>query len=432
MSLSVKTLNAGILLDLGHKVAHESEGPIDRPWCERVAQRLRGEFGNLIAAFPPHAQRATAMARLLGLQVPLCHRILSGTLASGGAAPVLGTFPGTTGLSMFVHAAKRIQSVPPAPIERAEAAIKEFAELIAHSGGSQRRLLDALNQAQPTDGKHPGPAGLRLDNARRLAFEAAVTQIGCSTEQLIGLRVYTPAATPTCPVDLDVTALVGRVGFKRTSEAMPFVLYHAASAGKPSDGPAGPHTFLIEDFCTQPLPNVLIEQRNDKRIGIVDANFEHTEAVDIFAGPFFHNSVVTVSNGRAYLNCGTLLSTPTRNLLTDVYVPRAWAAELNCTAAIYRDGPLGGLNGPPAQRWFDRLPIPLLPSLLGPGLANAHSDLHARHEELTAKAFQFARADPADYVGFRLAVAHPILQTHYLCFERSIEPQAQTRDQTKA
>ncbi len=432
MSLSVKIPNPVIPLDLGQMVAHGSEGLIDRPWCERVAQRLCGEFGNLIAAFPPHAQRATAMARLLGLQVPLCHRILSGTLASGGAALVLGTFPGTTGLTMFVHAVKRIQGAPPDTIAHAEAAIKEFAELIARSGGSQRRLLDALNQAQPTDGKHPGPTGLRLDNARRLAFEAAVTQIGCYAEQLTNLRIYTPAATPTCPVDLDVTALVGRVGFKRTSEAMPFVISYSASVGKPSDGPSGPHTFLIEDFCTRPLPNVVIEHRNDKRIGIVDANFEHAGAVDIFAGPFFHKSVVTVSNGRAYLNCGTILGTPARNLLTDVYVPRAWAAELNCTAAIYRDSPLGGLNGAPAQRWFDRLPIPLLPSLLGPGLANAHSDLHARHEELTAKAFQFAHADPADYVGFRLAVAHPILQTHYLCFERSVEPQDQTKDQTKA
>ncbi|MFO0491208.1 MAG: hypothetical protein ACK51T_02120, partial [bacterium] len=190
---------------------------------------------------------------------------------------------------------------------------------------------------------------------------------------------------------------------------MPFVLSCSASVGKPTDGPSGPHTFLIEDFCTRPLPNVIIEHRNDKRIGIVDANFEHTEAADIFAGPFFHKSVVTVSNGRAYLNCGTLLSTPTRNLLTDVYVPRAWAAELNCTAAIYRDGPLGGLNGPPAQRWFDRLPIPLLPSLLGPGLANAHSVLHARHDELTARAVQGARADPAAAVGFRLDGAQRLL-----------------------
>ncbi|MFN9930932.1 MAG: hypothetical protein ACK54T_09775 [bacterium] len=112
MSLLVKMPNPVIPLDLGQMVAHGSESLIDRPWCERVAQRLRGKFGNLIAAFPPHAQRATAMARLLGLQVPLCHRILSGTLASGGAALVLGTFPGTTGLTMFVHAVKSIQGAP--------------------------------------------------------------------------------------------------------------------------------------------------------------------------------------------------------------------------------------------------------------------------------------------------------------------------------
>jgi hypothetical protein len=404
-----------------------SDSTPDRAWAERVAARLRGELGNLLQTLEPAQRRATAMARLFDLQVPLCHRVVAGVRESGPAGQVLGAFPGVEGLRMFLNAA-RSAGCPAKAVASAAGAVDEFESLIVQSGGSQRRLVAALLT--------PGGEGagalvrqrrnaLALEDARRRGFEALVEQIGCVADTLVVVRVYAPAATPRFAGDLDVTGAIGRVGFTRTSAGMPFMIAHHRSPALDDPGKSGsPAWSLMEEFCTTPLPRVVLEERGDVRFGVVDPNFEVGGPIDIFAGPFTGRHVVIREGSSLYLNAGTKCSSPAEWLVTDVYVPRAWATDLGCAAGVYRAGILGDVSGPTSRRWFDRLPITLTPGLLGRGLAGAEMERFDRHAEFTTRVFEGAGVDPRDFTGFRLSVHYPMMEVQYvLSFEHEEDPE---------
>lgn len=389
---------------------------VDRAWAERVAHRLRETFAAVIGKLPAGLQRATPLARGVGLNVPLCHRILSGAKSSPGPVEVFGAFPGPDGLTMFLRALEAKGLIDVGAMSDASGAVAEYAELITGSGGSQRRFLAALHGS--VGSQHVGGRESRnAEESRRRLFEASVEQLGCRAEAMVGVRVYTPAKQPRGAGDLDATGAVGRLGFERSTASMPYITMFRASA--PEQLEQGEAALLMEEFCTKPLPPVVMHDFVSQRVGVVDPSFERSGAMDIFAGPLTRRNIVEYDGESMFINAGTQCSSPAAELLTDVYLPAEWASGADCSAALYREDALGAVIGDPAKRWFDRLPMALLPLLIGRGLEHAKAECHPRHELLTRRVFEHAGADPAGYVGFRLHVRYPLPNMHYLCLRRS-------------
>jgi hypothetical protein len=389
---------------------------VDAAWAQRVAHRLRGELGAVVESLPPAAQRATGLARALGLRVPLCHRVLAGVRAQGDAVAVLGAFPGVDGLRMFLDAVQKSRLVRGPRLAGASAAITQLHELILRGGGSQRRLLDALAGEQPAPSSPTRVGSGTSEDSRKRLYEAMAEQLGCYARAVVAVRIYTPAQQPTLRGDLDATGAIGRLGFVRTSASMPYTTSYRTTLAQPDEPQAFP--FLMSDFCTRPLPNVVVQEIAPHRIGIVDAAFECADPIDVVAGPLTRRNVVVSEQGNLFLNGATLSASPSTTMLSDFYLPKDWSVGADCSAGVYREEALGAVVGDPAKRWFDRLPATVLPSLLGRGLAMAGAECHATHVQLTRRLFEHAGADPDQYVGYRLHVNYPLPYMHYVSFSR--------------
>jgi hypothetical protein len=395
-------------------------GPgIDAAWANRVASRLRGEFGALVASFPHDAQRSTGMARWLSLQVPMCHRVISGIRAKGELSGVFDAFPGVEGLRSFLRASA-MAKVSDVRLAQCSAAVDELQALVEHAGGSQRRLVAGLEAMES------GLASLEVGESpsdqaavQRRLFQGAAELLGCRSKASLAVRVYTPAKAPAFAGDLDVTATVGRAGFIRAGASTPFVLsYRTDDSLRDTQANAEPANMLLSEFCASPMPRVTCDFRFGVAIEIVDPSFECTTPIDIFAGPFESSNVLVRENEVNFLNSSIVVSHPSERLVSDVYVPRSMVGSLECCAGAYHHGSMGGLTGPPSRRWFDRLPVTVTPLLLGRGIGNARLQGFPKHVRLTERIFDAAGAVPSDYTGFRLEVAYPLLYAQYaLSFE---------------
>jgi hypothetical protein len=430
---------------------------VDREWARQVAERLRGEVAAVVAAFPITMQRATPMARWLRLQVPLCHRIVAGVRVHGTPAEVLGTFPGVEGLRMFVAAAQS-QSITPLLVSRANAAVNELERLVQQGGGSQRRLVALLREAtlrevasvvargesdaittpgathasggvDPWDAGISSAAALRAhEEARRRMHEAAADALGCMADTLVTVRVCTPALEPRTPHDLDTYGVIGRAGFHRRSPAFPMTLGNRSGIDRPRPvvAPQGASEDsrwpLLAEFCSKPLPQVVLADVGNMHLAIVDAPYEFREPIDAFAGPFVMRQAAGIEGRSVFLNASTKISSPAAWLVSDVWVPRHWARDLACEVGIYREGLIGPIAKNPSQCWYDRVPAALAPILLGRGLRAVAHERYDRMVELTQRLFSLANASPEDYVGFRVATAYPMLgMNYYTCFEVALD-----------
>lgn len=403
--------------------AIENEGPtfakgtssMDVAWAGRVAARIRGEFGELIASFPFSARRSTGMARWLSLQVPLCHRVLAGIRAQRELSGVFAAFPGIEGLRSFLRAASRME-VAKARLEQCSAAVDELQSLVEHAGGSQRRLVASL-EAIESSGPAVGRDSEDEPDLQKRLFLSSAELLGSCSRAALGVRVYTPSKSPAFPGDMDVTATVGRCGFVRTGTSTPFVLSYA-TGDRPrdaqADGDAPQRSRLLKEFCSLPTPRVTCDVRLGVAIEVVDPTFESTAPMDIFAGPFESSNVIVKESEVGYLNSGIIASHPSERLISDVYLPRSMVGSLECSAGVYHHGSMGGVSGAPSRRWFDRLPLTITPMLLGRGIANSAVHGLPNHTRLTERIFEAAGVDPSGYTGFRMDVAYPLLYAQYL------------------
>jgi hypothetical protein len=296
--------------------------------------------------------------------------------------------------------------------------MQDLDEIVTHAGGSQRRLIASLRVSKraPRD-----PAA--VENAGRAAFEAMSILLGCQAEALFSLRVYQPAAKPALQHDLDVTSFLGRIGGARASPALPLTISHAALRPEDHADPVSAARLIVE-FCSQPLPEVTIEQHGAASVAIVDVGFKRSDPIDVAAGPFVAGNVVRQdSTGRMInINAAMLLRCPTRWLIHDVYLPALWAAASTCSAhASILGGASISTPGMFVDRWFDRLPLALTPTSLGHGLTSCGTPVAPRHAAFSAKAFEVLNVDPQGFVGYRLLVKHPVILAQYvLSFERTL------------
>jgi hypothetical protein len=367
---------------------------------------VQGSVTALLASLPARNRSATGLSRWLSLKVPLCYRFIASASQSADPCTALKAMPGVQGFRMVLDACAKAE-VEASILQPVYAAVNELEDLIAQGGGSLRKLLDELNAGTPaadevslTD-KHEG---------RRAVFERMRNLLDCSMDGLVAVRIYSPAKQPMFADDLDLCASLGRVGFLRRTASMPFVL--SINADGFAQMQAQRQTCLIEEFCSQPVPRTTLESREDSTMVVVDMEFEQRAPFDVFIGPLRATHLGEDSPQGSQLISRLAVNCPSRWLLHDIFLPRAWMAGKTMRTGVYMSSVHTSVRHA-ASQWYARLPFTHTPGHLGRGLSAVESDLYPRQRELCDWTFKAAGLDPADYVGFRLEVHYPVLFAYY-------------------
>jgi hypothetical protein len=163
----------------------------------------------------------------------------------------------------------------------------------------------------------------------------------------------------------------------------------------------------------QALPRARVETHHGVSLEILESEAGSAQPVDVAVGPILQKRLTNLNDPSDLLSAISVVTSPARWLLNDIYLHRSLASLMPNTGA-YAYGAPGKVSGHPDRRWFDRLPASFWPSPLGRGLANAHSPIWARHRDLVQALFARAGLDPDEFVGLRYQIEYPIWSTRYV------------------
>lgn len=408
--------------------------------ARRVGERLQSEFRALIRSFPLEARTIAEMSQWLGVTRPVCQRLLRGVRHRGDAIGALSFFPGVKGLRQVIQAA-RGRTCDEALLAVAGAAVDQYAALIDEHGGSQARLLSALETvgAQPPDGLGTGIPPSDLSQARKNAFENLRLITGREFQTHLAVFFYRPC--PDDPTKMDCVTAMGMIGIHRSEGSLPICPTHTFSYGSPeeleeanihlesfADEPAasGAPIAVLEEFCTKPLPVVVARQINGSLPVLIDPDRASKDPFDVVLGSRFKGVVHPAHDEPRIQNCSLVSDGPARNLLMSVHMHRSMAQASIPSPACYSVGSRGPVAAPDTgqhgvapsnlvtHRWFDRLPDRPRLEHLGFGFEQTSSPAYPRMTELISHLCQSQGWSPDEFVGYRCQVPYPVWGVQYL------------------
>jgi hypothetical protein len=394
----------------------------------RTGERLQAEFSALIRALPVQPPTAAAIARFLGLKGPLCQRVVSSSRHRGDPAELVGRFPGVDGLRQFTAAAEA-QGCERPYIESAANAVDEFAALVHRAGGSQRRLIGAMQRLAEASADCHATAQEVVLRDRQAAFDSNAQIAGCWADATLAMTII--GRSVGRPDELEAFAIGGKLGYVQESAGIRmtarFRSPEGEGGGRPAESIDDTASGLAAAFSTPEVPSVRRSCEDGLLLQIFDPERVCGEALHLFTGPF---RVREMTHPRLLdepvYNDVTGISIPSKRLIKDLFVERELAMACLPTAGNYVLGNEGVLRGLPSDRWYDRIPgMPAL-QVLGQGVAHAGCEAHPRHIELARRMFETADRDPGRFLLYRCLVDYPVWQTQYVVtleFERSSDAQ---------
>jgi hypothetical protein len=412
--------------------------------ARRVGERLQSEFRALIRAFPLEARTIAEMSQWLGVTRPVCQRLLRGVRHRGDAIAAVSFFPGVKGLRQVIQAARE-RACDEALLAVAAAAVDQYAALIDEHGGSQTRLLAALETvgSQSTDGLSAGATAVDLLQARRDAFESLKLITGREFQTQLAAFFYRPRSDD--PTKMDCVTAMGMIGIQRSEGSLPICPTHTFAYGSPDElaeanihlesfdderAASGAPIAVLEDFCTKPLPVVVARQVNGSLPVLIDPDRASKEPFDVVLGSRFKGVAHPAHDEPRIQNCSLVSDGPARNLLMSVHMHRSLAQSSIPSLACYSVGNRGPVSAPETgrhgaapsnlvtHRWFDRLPDRPRLEHLGFGLEQASSAAYPRMAELLGHLCRTQGWSPDEFVGYRCQVPYPVWGVQYLiCFD---------------
>lgn len=407
----------------------------ERTLADEVARRLALELRGLVEVLSEQERGASAMARALDVDRNTCQRIVACTGRSTGEpdASMLVRLPGIAGLRQFIEAmGKRFPGgEAAAAIAGVGAAVDRFEKVIDQLAGSQRKLRERLDMdrvaGMPTDSfgtTGPGPS----DNlsVRRSLFRSAVDIVGRWSETRLSIRIIRPV--PGDPMHTQNVRMTGHVGHMARAVSVPLEVYSGVpqqlvenespraafqsldARQSVGDTPA----FLMQQFCSQPLPRVTSRAAGANVVHAIDEMGTPGQASDIFvgdrrAGRDKHPATQHPAIGEV----STIMNYPARRFVMDVYLHREIARRCIPSLEVHLSPlPTGSMI---LSRWSTKLPGGPRLELLGAPTSreNLATDAYARHVEAVRALFDSAEWDASEFVGYRCDVAYPVWRAAY-------------------
>lgn len=413
-----------------------------RESARRVSERLRSEFGALLAALPLETRTIATVSEHLGITPPVCQRLLRGVrLRTPDSITALPAFPGVRGLRQVIAAARE-RRMHDEILDRCERVVVAYAHLIESLGGSQTQLIETLRNddaagAGPLVDDGPGETVA----TRRAIFEAQrrITRREMATQ----LAVFMYRPRPEDPLRMDCVTAMGMLGMRREADSLPLCLTTSFAFGDEVDDPTeripgpirsgdwqGP-VGVLERFSSDPAPS-FVSRRSGRRIPLLlDPDETSLRPTDIVLGtrirdiPSSHTSPSHAPSRPAQYS--SLISEgPARQLVLQVHLHRTLARQSVAAVDAYSVGARGRVGdmhqGPegrlfldrPEDRWFDRLPDRPRLDYLGVGLDRVDAAPWERLPELTENLFELSGWDPEEFIAYRTVVRYPVWGAQYL------------------
>jgi hypothetical protein len=345
-------------------------------------------------------QRASVVARKLGVGRMTCQRIMK---LGGDLKPtpdLLAEVPGVNGLRHFLSAMEKV-GTPADELAVAVVAVDAFSKFLDDVGLSQTKLASALSlYFDATDPE-------RLCARRENLFDAAATITGQSADATISMMAI--RMSDQTEFNFEQIAVRGYSQMRATGSAMPIRLpinmlysdYRHVSSVEAAREPQE----LIEAFCSRPLPSIDARMIKEEHLAHL-INPEHIptgEPFDCFAT---QHTKWNVSNPGMNKVIWLYIDYPTRHCTLDLYLHR----DIEERHALSGDCHLWGtsLLAPPEDLWMTRFSDPLEFSELGPGTTNAGSAYYGRHGELAQYMFEHHDWDADEFVCFRCEMELPV------------------------
>jgi hypothetical protein len=407
--------------------------------ARRVGERLSAELGELIRSMPIERRTVTAMSRWLDITRPICQRVVQAARHRGDPLEVLTRLPGVQGLASFVRAA-RDAACDAGAVDAVEAATTAYTNLIDRHGGSQSRLIAAIEHrlreqadsrpaAPDTEPPADGPTA-----ARRRIFEGATAITGREYGAQVGVFLYAP--TPGKADRIDCITAMGLLDVRTRDGAMPICPISTFAYGRPDDSPdelpVRPVTETegsplpvgrVEPFCSTPPPEIIARRRGGRVSVLIEPDRTAPGPVDVMLAARFLGVPHPALDDPKMQTCFVHCDGPARRLLIAVHLHRSIAMRSVAMAGAYiRDRVAARIPGPdghahvltPQELWADRLPD--VPSLeyLGLGLEQADAPAYARQRELVSHLMDLQAWDPDEFVGYRIQVEYPVWNAQYV------------------
>ncbi|MEZ6241899.1 MAG: hypothetical protein R3B57_02550 [Phycisphaerales bacterium] len=385
--------------------------------AERLAARLRGELGSIVAALPEHARGASGMARHIGVVRNTCQRVVSVLAEPAADAGTLARLPGVKGLEQFLEGCAGV-GVDRDLLALGEAAVRDFDRFIRENAGSQSKLADRIAAAEaPVDAR-----GLASIEARMDLFHSAVNVTGRACEVAISLEAYRPA--PGLSDKIERAVVNGLIQTSVTPGGIPASIL----AGDTLDPEAEPQpapvsldrqpargvtpSAILAEFSTTPLPTVTTRGPGSQLVQVVDPErLEPGQTFDVVTARRFVHPKHNPDGSLALDAVWSLVNCPSQRLIFDVYFHRDMERQFRPAVDAQMWYP--NLESPVGDRWLTRFPAQPKLQLLGMGLSAAESPFYARHAQLTAHVFERLGWDASELVGFRCEVEYPIWRAGY-------------------
>jgi hypothetical protein len=250
-----------------------------------IGRSLREAVRSVLNAVPGEPRRPLDLARALGLNKDLASRILSAVQKRDDLA-VTHFIPGPAPLREFFRAAIA-HSVDKTLVRAAEDVVREFDTLIRTEAGD-RAALDAVISAWLPEARERFETG-----AKQAMFRGSASIKGVMAETALTTILAHPSADPN-DFACDGVAVCSLIGLRRLRpEAVVQItdVAHAKTTSLRRDSRAvdqlgGP---LLEQFCTQPLPEIRLSEQGDRVHYLLgDHAVGLRAAVDITIAQVFH------------------------------------------------------------------------------------------------------------------------------------------------
>ena len=378
-----------------------------------VLRRLRGSFGEIIAALPASISSAADLQRTLKIDTKLCWKIFRVANAADALAEGLQV-PGSANMRTFLKAVGR-RGVPPDSIEAASRAAAEFERLVALHAGDRANFDSMISALAGSENAN------RVNLVhKRAAFRANRHLWGTQAKTQLKCMLVSPGEDPRT---LDGAAIEGYLDLRRLRQDIPLLLSHSCSTDdegavrqvlrEPLD-PRGETTHritLLPQFCSKPLPGLRTVESN---AGIV-----HSE---LLADGVGNTAAVTFISGRVDRQAApryraehnrfghhhTRVCIPCEVLILDLVVHEETFGPITPNALVYgehrSDRPLAA---PPREE--DLLQAHESVVYLGKGPSVLHTLDLPRYAEMVRYAFARLGWDGERFDVYRCRVAFPVM-----------------------
>ncbi|MHC4989455.1 MAG: hypothetical protein ACYTGC_00605 [Planctomycetota bacterium] len=398
--------------------------------ARRVGERVQGEFGSLIRSFPLEKRTIAQMSRWLGVTQPVCQRLLRAVRHRDDPLEALTFLPGVRGLHQVVLAARR-QGCEEVLLSAAEAAIDQYAGLIDEHGGSQIKLISALQSRSgaPVNGELHETNGDEQLQARMTAFEGIRMLTGREYETQLAVFLYRP--DPDDQKHMQIATAMGMIGIRRRAGCLPICpIFTSTPTGDEASVGVQTRTedliTTLPEFCSTPPPTIVSRRSHGGFPVLIDPDRTSEDPLDLVVASRARR-VSNPQHDETKIEDSSLISDgPARNLVMTVFLHRSLAQASIPSCAAFAPGNRGPV-GPPVispdgvsftnqstHRWFDRLPGRLHLEHLGIGLEQTHCAVYPRLTELSESLFDAQGWSPQNFVCYRCQVAYPIWGGQYI------------------